>query len=386
MFDYEWATVQHTSTAGWRAPWWCPTRSRAQRLERYGARGKLRPYAGLKEEYYLSDFEPDATVLDELGLDRVPADRRRPHAARGLALSPLRERPVRGGARPRPRRAAGRAPAHRRPARAARVGRRLHRPAAGDRRAVADRPRRRGHLGGRHDEPRGGGAGHPRVDDVRGRPGAVDEALIAQGRLRRLTAPSNSTWESATAADALAANVRRDPALLVDLLLLSARTSRHRLPRRSGSVGSTLAQTWPMAAREAGAPTIRRMRRRIRSAAFPLHRHSLPQLAVDGALVALAYYLAFQLRFDGGPKACLSAPAQPHMARGWCTSTLVILALFARLPAPLALLRPARLRGAILRRARSYRPSATVVAVAVRSPRAAPGGSWGPPPSACPTG
>jgi FlaA1/EpsC-like NDP-sugar epimerase len=39
------------------------------------------------------------------------------------------------------------------------------------------------------------------------------------------------------------------------------------------------------------------MRRRIRSAALPLHRRSLPQLAVDGALVALAYYLAFQLRF-----------------------------------------------------------------------------------------
>jgi FlaA1/EpsC-like NDP-sugar epimerase len=38
------------------------------------------------------------------------------------------------------------------------------------------------------------------------------------------------------------------------------------------------------------------MRRRIRSAALPLHRHSLPQLAVDGALVAFAYYLAFQLR------------------------------------------------------------------------------------------
>ncbi len=43
------------------------------------------------------------------------------------------------------------------------------------------------------------------------------------------------------------------------------------------------------------------MRRRIRSAALPLHRHSLPQLAVDGVLVALAYYLAFQLRFDKGP-------------------------------------------------------------------------------------
>jgi FlaA1/EpsC-like NDP-sugar epimerase len=34
---------------------------------------------------------------------------------------------------------------------------------------------------------------------------------------------------------------------------------------------------------------------------MPLHRRALPQLVVDGALVALAYYLAFQLRFDSGP-------------------------------------------------------------------------------------
>ncbi len=41
------------------------------------------------------------------------------------------------------------------------------------------------------------------------------------------------------------------------------------------------------------------MRRRIRAAALmPLQRRSIPQLAVDGLLVALAYYLAFQLRFD----------------------------------------------------------------------------------------
>jgi FlaA1/EpsC-like NDP-sugar epimerase len=39
------------------------------------------------------------------------------------------------------------------------------------------------------------------------------------------------------------------------------------------------------------------MSRRIRSAA-PVHRHSLPQLLVDGALVALAYFLAFRLRFE----------------------------------------------------------------------------------------
>src|SRR3954453_12268241 len=44
------------------------------------------------------------------------------------------------------------------------------------------------------------------------------------------------------------------------------------------------------------------MPRRLRSASFPLHRHSLPQLAIDGALVALAYVLAFHLRFDRGVK------------------------------------------------------------------------------------
>ena len=43
------------------------------------------------------------------------------------------------------------------------------------------------------------------------------------------------------------------------------------------------------------------MRRRIRSAALvPFHRHVLPQIAVDGALVAFAYYFAFHLRFDTG--------------------------------------------------------------------------------------
>lgn len=42
------------------------------------------------------------------------------------------------------------------------------------------------------------------------------------------------------------------------------------------------------------------MRRWYRSGAFPVHRHSLIQLIVDGGLVALAYILAFQLRFDSG--------------------------------------------------------------------------------------
>ena len=41
------------------------------------------------------------------------------------------------------------------------------------------------------------------------------------------------------------------------------------------------------------------MRSRDFRAALPVHRHSLPQIAVDAALLALAYYVAYQLRFDG---------------------------------------------------------------------------------------
>jgi predicted glycosyltransferase len=42
-----------------------------ERLRRYGAtEAKLRQYPGLKEEYYLADFEADEAVIDELGVDR----------------------------------------------------------------------------------------------------------------------------------------------------------------------------------------------------------------------------------------------------------------------------------------------------------------------------
>jgi uncharacterized protein len=69
MFDYEWAAVQHHLNCRLAGAVVVPDAIPAQRLVRYGARGKLRPYPGLKEEYYLADFEPDEAVLDALSLD-----------------------------------------------------------------------------------------------------------------------------------------------------------------------------------------------------------------------------------------------------------------------------------------------------------------------------
>jgi predicted glycosyltransferase len=69
MFDYEWATVQHTVNCRLGNAVVVPEAIPPERLDRYGARGKLQRYVGLKEEYYLSDFAADPAVLDELGLD-----------------------------------------------------------------------------------------------------------------------------------------------------------------------------------------------------------------------------------------------------------------------------------------------------------------------------
>ena len=72
-FDYEFATVQHTINCRLARAVVVPEAIPPERLYRFGARGKLRRYPGLKEEYYLADFQPDAAVLDDLRLDRERA-------------------------------------------------------------------------------------------------------------------------------------------------------------------------------------------------------------------------------------------------------------------------------------------------------------------------
>jgi predicted glycosyltransferase len=70
MFDYEWASLQHHANCRLATRVLVPDAIPLERLARYGARPpKLVRYPGLKEEYYLADFEPDPAVLTELGVD-----------------------------------------------------------------------------------------------------------------------------------------------------------------------------------------------------------------------------------------------------------------------------------------------------------------------------
>ncbi len=70
MFDYEWAVLQHHANCRLASRVLVPDAIPPDRLARYGARPpKLVRYPGLKEEYYLADFEPDASVLRELGVE-----------------------------------------------------------------------------------------------------------------------------------------------------------------------------------------------------------------------------------------------------------------------------------------------------------------------------
>jgi predicted glycosyltransferase len=69
-FDYEFAWLQHQLGCRAATKVVVPAAIPPERLARYGARPpKLLQYAGLKEEYYLSDFEPDESVLGQWELD-----------------------------------------------------------------------------------------------------------------------------------------------------------------------------------------------------------------------------------------------------------------------------------------------------------------------------
>ena len=223
MFDYEWATVQHNVNCRLAQAVVVPDAIPPERLYRYGARGKIEAYPGLKEEYYLSDFEPDPAVLTELGLSRsepivavrTPPDVSLYHRFENNLFTQVLER-LRGSQtvvlprtpeqRAELQQAGGfTVPAHAIDAQSLLAWADLAVSAGGtmNREAVA--------------------LGTPVFTVFEGRLGAVDELLIGQGRLRRLTSPEQVTLEKRPTEQRSAARIRRDPAVLVELLLTALR-------------------------------------------------------------------------------------------------------------------------------------------------------------------
>jgi hypothetical protein len=69
-FDYEYAWLQHQLGCRAATRVVVPEAIPPERLERYGVGPeKLGRYEGLKEEYYLADFEPDPAVLSQWSID-----------------------------------------------------------------------------------------------------------------------------------------------------------------------------------------------------------------------------------------------------------------------------------------------------------------------------
>jgi len=229
MFDYEWATVQHTVNCRLAGAVVVPDAIPPERLDRYGARRKLQRYPGLKEEYYLADFEPDGAVLDELGLDeREPiAVVRTPPA---VSLYHRFENPLFGRVleRLRGRQAVvlPRTPEQREELRSA--GGFIVPERAIDAQsliAFADVVVSAGGTMNREAVA----LGTPVWTTFEGRLGAVDERLIAEGRMRKLTDPEEIPLGKRVGAGG-AERVRRDPADLVALLSAPLRRGRPKAP------------------------------------------------------------------------------------------------------------------------------------------------------------
>jgi predicted glycosyltransferase len=217
-FDYEWAKVQHNVNCRLARAIVVPDAIPLERLKPYGATAaKHRPYAGLKEEYYLADFEPDRAVLDELGLDpqRPIAVVRTPPA---VSLYHRFENPLFAGVLDRLR-AVQTVVLPRTPEQRAELGDFIVPERAIDAQslvAYADLVISAGGTMNREAVA----LGTPVWTTFEGRLGAVDERLIAAGRLRRLTRPEDIALEKRVGA--AGERTRRDPAVLADLLLSPA--------------------------------------------------------------------------------------------------------------------------------------------------------------------
>ena len=226
MFDYEWATVQHTVNCRLGNAVVVPDVIPPERLYRTAPRASSQPYAGLKEEYYLADFEPDPAVLDELGLDpaqplavvRTPPSVSLYHRFENdLFGDVLRACATRRQVVVLPRVADQRAELERAggfivPERAIDAQSLI---------AYADLVVSAGGTMNREAVA----LGTPVYTTFEGRLGAVDERLIAEGRMRQLTSAAEVRRRQALDRRAAPTAIRRDPRDLLALALAAAGTS-----------------------------------------------------------------------------------------------------------------------------------------------------------------
>ena len=221
-FDYEFALAQHGLGCRAATRVVVPEVIPQARLDRVGARArKVRRYEGLKEEYYLHDFAPDPSVLDRLGIDRarVLAVVRTPpevslyhHHGNPLfadVIERLGNDPgVQAVALPR-------TPAQRESLRASGLPSLVVPERAVDALSLVAQADLVVSAGGTMNRE-AVALGTPVWTTFAGRLGAVDEALIGDGRLRVLTDASELRVERKPAGAGVAT---RDPAVLLDTLL-----------------------------------------------------------------------------------------------------------------------------------------------------------------------
>jgi predicted glycosyltransferase len=226
-FDYEFAWLQHQLGCRAATRVVVPDAIPPERLAKYGAEPpKLLQYAGLKEEYYLADFEPDPTALDEFTLDpgrtlvtvRTPPDvslyHRRSNPLFPQVLDHLgRQDNVHAIVVPR-------TAEQRDFVRGLRLPSLVVPERAVDAQSLIALSDLVVSAGGTMNRE-AAALGVPVYTTYGGRLGGVDEALIQDGRLRPLTDPR--ALDLAKRTDAGGTRVRRDPAELLELLLSARR-------------------------------------------------------------------------------------------------------------------------------------------------------------------
>ena len=219
-FDYEFAAQQHHVNCRLCRVVMVPEAIPPERLARYGAKPrKLRRYPGLKEEYYLADFEPDKAVLGELGLDRArplvvvrtPPDVSLYHRFENPLFFRVLERLAASEAQAV---VLPRTPAQREEVR--RLGGFVVPERAVDAQSLVGLADLVISAGGTMNRE-AVALGTPVYTTFEGRLGAVDELLLRDGRLRRLTDPEEVSLERRSEQGGL--RIRRDPRELVTLLL-----------------------------------------------------------------------------------------------------------------------------------------------------------------------